>query len=298
MKYLSTTFSFATADETLRQASADLLAALLGDCGYESFEQSRGNLVAFIQARLYDEHAIEAVVSGFPVPSVAISYATAEVEDVDWNSQWEEAGFNPVPVGQTFVIYDARHTSRDAVDAGEGSPIPLLIDTSQTFGSGTHQTTQMMLKSLVEAHPAGQSVLDCGCGTGILGIAAAKLGAKRVLCYDIDPRCADCSRRNADANGVTQVEIRCGDAACLGSCKGGFRLIMANINRNIIVEEMPKILEKADSRGTKVLLSGFLDTDVEFIQRFMSGLGFIQIMSLGDGDWACLGFEGKVMARQ
>lgn len=287
MRYLSTSFRVEASDESERQSACDILAALLGDCGYEAFAPSPHGLDAFVPENLYDESAVSGVLERFPMDSVAISCHTESVPDRDWNAAWEQSGFAPISVGDALTVYDARHTDTSAIPTGEGCPLPLLIETTQAFGTGTHQTTQMVLRCLTTIPPMGKSVLDCGCGTGILGIAALRLGSARAVGYDIDEWSVANARHNAALNGVPQLDIRLGDVACLGGIDGLFDIVMANINRNIILADLPQIARKA-APGTTLIFSGFLDADADAVASAARLQGFAPAESLRDGEWACL----------
>lgn len=290
MKYLSTTIHIAAASATDVQTAIDLLAALLGDCGYESFEQSPTSLTAYIQASLFDSESLKQAIDCFPMPGVTLEYSTESVDDCDWNNEWEQSGFSPIDVDGLVTIYDARHTDPSTVPTGAGTPLPLFIEASQAFGTGTHQTTQMVLRSLIDAGVEGKTVIDCGCGTGILAITALRMGASRAVAYDIDEWSTANTRHNANLNATEQIEILLGDAQCLEQVEGSFQIIMANINRNILLAELPKIVKKADPMGCTLIVSGFLTADISAIEQAVSHLGFRLIGTQTSDDWTCLSF--------
>lgn len=288
MKYLSTTIQIAASNEADAQTAIDLLAALLGDCGYESFEQSPSQLTAYIQEKLFSASDLQQALDCFPMPNVKLKHSTESVDDCDWNQEWEQSGFSPISVDDHFVIYDARHTDPDAVQMDGNSPLALFIEASQAFGTGTHQTTQMVLRSLIDAHVEGKTVLDCGCGTGILAIAALRLGASRAVAYDIDEWSTANTRHNASLNAAEQIEIHLGDAQCLDRVEGSFQVVLANINRNIILAELPRIVEKAQPSDCTLILSGFLTADVDAVRQAAESFGFHLVGTQTSDDWVCL----------
>lgn len=290
MKYLSTTFHIEVTNQTDLQTVMDILSALLGDCGYESFEQSDSELTGYIQSKLYDVDTVKQTISDFPIEGVKITMHTDTVADCDWNTTWEEFGFYPISVGDDIIIYDARHTDQTAVQNSDDRRLQLFIEASQAFGTGCHQTTQMVLQSLIDCVPMGKTVLDCGCGTGILGIAALRLGATRVVGYDIDEWSTTNAHHNAALNHTENIEIRLGNVSCLEDVDGTFDIIMANINRNIITADLPLIVKKA-SRKAHIILSGFLIDDIACITECANSLGFQLCSSQTSGEWSCLTFS-------
>lgn len=287
MKYLCSKFTFSAPDASLSEAASDILAALLGDCGYETFEAEGTLLTAYIQEQLYSAEAVDALIGEFPVDGVAISYQTAPVADQDWNAAWEEEGFSPISVAKRITVFDARHTSRHALPEVYADTLPIFITATNAFGTATHHTTQMMLQSLTECPLEGCRVLDCGCGTGILAIAAMKLGAAAATAYDIDEWSTQSAKANAADNGTEGIDIRLGDVSCLNDVEDSFSLIMANINRNIILSDLSAIAKKATADAT-LLLSGFLTGDVEAIESAARQHGFKTVSRLESGEWACL----------
>ena len=284
MKYYEVNFTI-EAPEELMQDARDILSALAGEAGFETFEDTDEGVKGYVQQGLFDEDLLKALIGDFPLPSCDVSFTTQEAEDKDWNEQWEQQGFEPIVVGETLVIHDGRHLPSDI------SPqTSIEIDAHLAFGTGTHETTRMMVSQLMSLDLADKRVLDCGTGTGILGIAALKLGAHEAVGYDIDEWSADNARHNAVINMVdSQFTSLLGDASILKEVNGVFDVVLANINRNILLNDMEAFVEKMAPHST-LLLSGFYEQDIPMLEEKAASLGLKKQTQQHDGDWACLMF--------
>ena len=287
MQYLELTFHI----NPYNEAAADVLAALLADAGCDTFEPSDTGLTAYILQDAYDEAAIRAAIAstlatfpvtvpeGSPIPPVtvpegspeglSITFTAAPAPDENWNATWEaEHHFEPIalPDGQLLHI------------------IP-----RQAFGSGEHATTRLMLGLLSDLAPlAGATVIDAGCGTGILGIAALKLGAAHVFAYDIDEWSVRNAQDNYALNGC-EAEIVLGDASCLAAAPQA-DILLANINRNILLADLPAFASHLKPAG-HLLLSGFMEPDIAPLLAAATPLGLTLSDTLADGDWRALHFQ-------
>ena len=283
MKYYEVKFSI----EPLSGDACDLLAALAGDAGFETFENTDTGLTGYVQQALFDQQVLDGVLSSFPMPDVCISYSVSEAEDRDWNEQWEQEGFEPIVVGDRLVIHDGRHGEKGPMGPmGPMSPILIEIDAHLAFGTGTHETTQMVCGTLLDMDLSGVRVLDCGCGTGILGIAAMKLGARECVGYDIDEWSVDNTRHNAVINHV-EVTPLLGDASILNKVEGLFDIVVANINRNILLQDMPAFRQKM-ATGAKLILSGFYTEDIPLLTEKAATLGLSITAQREAHGWACI----------
>ncbi len=308
MKYLEVNFEI-NAPAALLQDARDVLSAMAGEAGFETFEETDGGLKGYVQQELFSQPALDEILHNFPFEGVTVSYTVNEAEDRDWNEQWELEGFEPIVIrgerkevrGEradlpTIVIHDGRHLPSEAELSSPLSPLPsplyIEIDAHMAFGTGTHETTRMMLAALLDLQPSGLRVLDCGCGTGILGIAALKIGAAACTGYDIDQWSADNARHNAVINRVDQrFEALLGDASVLDGFHEEFDIVMANINRNILLSDMPSFRKAMKPEGT-LLLSGFYESDVELLKAKAESLGLRWKQTRNDGEWCCLEFKG------
>jgi len=295
MKYYEVKFSI----EPLSGDACDLLAALAGDAGFETFENTDTGLTGYVQQALFDQQVLDGVLSSFPMPDVSISYSVSEAEDRDWNEQWEQEGFEPIVVGDRLVIHDGRHGEKGEMGPmgpmgrmgpigpmGPMGPIAIEIDAHLAFGTGTHETTQMVCATLLDTDLTDKRILDCGCGTGILGIAAMKLGARECVGYDIDEWSVDNTRHNAVINHV-EVTPLLGDASILNKVEGVFDIVVANINRNILLQDMPAFRQKM-ATGAKLILSGFYTEDIPLLTEKAAKLGLSLTAQKACNDWACI----------
>ena len=289
MKYYELNFTISPCS----QDAQDVLSALAGEAGCETFEETTTGLKAYIQQQLFDEDALKLVLDSFPFENTSISYSIQEAEDKDWNEQWEQEGFEPIIVGDgRLIIHDGRHLPQDQSLNFHNSSLPteIEIDAHLAFGTGTHETTRMICSLLLDMPLKGKRVLDCGCGTGILGICALKLGADSVVGYDIDEWSADNTRHNAVINQVdNNMTALCGDATVLDGFSTEFNLVMANINRNILLHDMERFRSVMTS-GASLIISGFYKEDCALLESKAQSLGLSLQATRTDGEWACLLF--------
>ena len=284
MKYYEVNFTIEAPAE-LMQDARDILSALAGEAGFETFEDTDEGVKGYVQQGLFDEALLKALIGDFPLPLCTVAYTVNEAEDKDWNEQWEQQGFEPIVVNDTLVIHDGRHLPSDI-----RPQTSIEIDAHLAFGTGTHETTRMMVGQLMSLDLTDKRVLDCGTGTGILGIAALKLGAREAVGYDIDEWSADNARHNAVINMVDgQFTSLLGDASILKEVSGQFDVVLANINRNILLNDMEAFVGKMAPHST-LLLSGFYEQDIPMLEEKAASLGLKKQTQQHDGDWACLMF--------
>ena len=213
MKYYVANFDIECAADML-QPARELLSAAACEAGFEAFEDTDKGIAGYVQRPLYDKDALDAAIADYMPDGASVTYNIEEVPDQDWNQGWEDDGFEPIGVSDNLVIYDAKHTDM-SMFAGDDGVMRIFIEARNAFGTGTHQTTRMILRRLLGMDLQGKSVLDCGCGTGILGIVALRLGADHVLGYDIDEWSSENAKHNAALNGVDNLDVLLGDASVL-----------------------------------------------------------------------------------
>lgn len=245
MKYIEVTI---TMDDT--GLFRDMLIDTLGNEGpYESFVETPDGLKAYIQSNEYDPQYLAAVAQAFPLP---LKYTAQPMEDRDWNAEWEKS-HEAVLVryeGGSLWVRAPFHPHRNDVD------YEIIIEPKMSFGTAHHPTTYMMLSYVAELPVNGMRVLDMGCGTAVLGILAKMRGASYVEGVDVDEWAYRNAQENAAANGV-ELTLRLGDAATL---HGAFDMVIANINRNILLADMERYAAVLNPGGT-LLLSGFYQAD-------------------------------------
>ena len=263
----------------------DIVAALAGEAGFESFDDSGNALCGYVKTDDFDRAVLDKLLSEFPIEGVSVTYSLAETSDEDWNATWEDNGFEPIIIADKCVIYNAKDADRINADPSM-PPLRIAIDAKQAFGTGTHETTQMMVENLMATEIKGKSVLDCGCGTGILGIAAKKLGAAHVVGYDIDDWSVRNAMHNAEINGV-EMEVLEGDKRVLSHVCGVFDIVLANINRNILLADMPDMRDIMGADST-LIISGFYEEDIPQLLEKAQELKLTEVGRRTKGQWASL----------
>lgn len=279
MKYFEVDFQLSP----LSQDACDILAALTADAGFETFEETQHGIRGYVQQPLLDRQALEDIVNNFPIMGTNIIYTISETEDKDWNEQWEQEGFEPIIVGNNrLAIHDGRHLPSRPAD------ISVEIDARLAFGTGTHETTQMICEWMLDMPMKDLRVMDAGCGTGILGIVALKLKASHVTAYDIDEWSSDNTRHNAVINRVdSQLSVYCGDASLLDSKTADYDLVLANINRNILLNDMPHFCQIM-KQDAKLILSGFYTEDIPLLEARGKELGLTLTGAKNRDKWASI----------
>ena len=219
MRYFQIKFHLEGEDITpeKRATAFDLTAALSASAGLEIFDEDGGDLTGYVQEDLFDKSVLESVLADFPMEGITVNFDISKADYEDWNAPWEEAGFEPIVIDQRCVIHDMKHTP-PSIDGA----LDIVIDAHMAFGTGTHETTQMMVGELLRHDLEGKRVLDCGCGTGILSIVASKSGASDIVAYDIDEWSVENTEHNARLNGIDNIEVLTGDGNLVAALVGGF----------------------------------------------------------------------------
>ena len=257
MKYIELIISISD------ELQAEILTALLSDYPFESFLQEDDALKAYIQS---EEYAACSVDVEQLLAEQGAQYEMHAVEQQNWNEEWE-SGFDPVYVdGERPILIRAAHHA--APDAGT---IDVVIAPRMSFGTGHHATTALMSQTIARMGVEGERGLDMGCGTGVLAIVALKCGAREMVAVDIDDWACDSCCDSMALSGV-EMDVRCGSIDVVGGEK--FDFVLANINRNILVQMMPSFAEALPSGG-RLLMSGFLGEDVPIIEASAAEYGFI-----------------------
>ena len=223
------------------EAASDILTAMLSEVDYDSFEQTDNGIKAYIKREDFCQSCLDSTLDNICIPNIEFAYSIHELEDKDWNEEWERNSFDPI-LEREFGI---------------------RLNPRMAFGSGSHETTYQITSLLLSEDFTGQRVLDMGTGTGVLGIAMAMRGAQQVVAIDIDPFCVENAKENFSLNNINNVEILLGDASAI---QGQFNTIVANIHKNIIIADLPTYTQHLSPRGT-LFLSGFFTSDITDIQK-------------------------------
>jgi ribosomal protein L11 methyltransferase len=252
----------------------DILLALLAEQQFESFLETKTGLRAYIKQADWNRIDVQQALSLMPSAFV-VSHQINEIPTENWNAHWESS-FQPIVVGD--------YTVRASFHPPKTTAYELIIEPKMSFGTGHHQTTQLMMKHALEIDMSGKNVLDMGCGTGILGILAADLGAKSVLAIDIESWCVENTQENAERNRCNHIvkAIR-GDVNMVAET---YDLIFANINRNTLIRHIPHYAKRLQSQGV-LLLSGFYQTDLLEITQESKANGFTFQSNTQFDDWVC-----------
>ncbi|EGJ72358.1 Ribosomal protein L11 methyltransferase [Bacteroides coprosuis DSM 18011] len=276
MKYYEFKFIFKPKNEIV----SDILMSVLGDVGFESFVEEDDVLKAYIQQSLFNKEELQTSINQFPIEVDAIDYTYTEAEDKDWNEEWEKNFFKPIIIDDLCAIHSTFHTDIPKVK------YDIIINPQMAFGTGHHETTSLILNELLQMDLQNKAVLDMGCGTSILAILASKRGAKPITAIDIDSWCVDNSKANCQLNQITDIDIKLGDASILKDEKP-FNLVIANINRNILLQDMDKYVQVLQEKG-KLLMSGFYTEDIAILQEKAESLGLHFVKTNHKNNWACL----------
>ncbi|GAL75053.1 ribosomal protein L11 methyltransferase [Nonlabens ulvanivorans] len=239
----------------------DVLIAQLGEAGFESFVETETGVTAYVLKSL-DNDSILNDVEVLSNELVDIAFAKAEIEPTNWNAEWEK-NFNPITV-------DNRCEVRAPFHEATGVEYDIVIEPKMSFGTGHHQTTHMMIQHLLNEDLTGLRVLDMGSGTGVLGILAQMRGAIDVDAIDIDTWCYENAIENVERNKADKVKVILGGAEQLEGKTYDF--IIANINRNILLQDIP-VYGKSLKPGGTILFSGFYTEDLELIKEACNKIG-------------------------
>ncbi|CAH1000321.1 Release factor glutamine methyltransferase [Neolewinella maritima] len=261
----------------------DILLALLADAGMDSFEETDHGLLAYARS---DGGVDWATVLNELRETVAFTYEVSALADKNWNAEWESQ-FQPIQIGQRLLIRASFHPTQPGIER------ELVIDPKMAFGTGHHATTYMMCERILDyfadGKQGGASVLDYGSGTGVLAILAKQVGAGRVDAVDIERPAYESTLENAERNGVTLGHVVHGQLDDVPVGKP-YDLVVANINRNVLLATGGALYERLRAGGT-AYLSGILDQDAELLTERMQLLGFRHVQTYARDAWRCFAFE-------
>lgn len=278
MKYIEVSFTVSPISETAN----DIIAAFAMELGFESFVESPNGTVGYIPAHLFDEQTLKDTLASFPMTDTTIAFTACEMEDKDWNEEWEKNFFEPIVVDSRCVIHSTFHKDYPKAD------FDIIINPQMAFGTGHHQTTRLIIGYLLDADLKGKSVLDMGCGTSILAILASMRGASELIAIDIDEWCVNNSIDNLALNHIDNVKVFQGDASSL-TAVGPFDVIIANINRNILLADMQYYVSRMHMGG-EIYFSGFYESDLPMIKAEAERLGLRYISHRVEKEWTAARF--------
>ena len=255
--------------------SSEIVIAFLAEIGYDSFSEIDSGLKAYIVSNKFDESLLKEIIS-----KISFEYLFSEIKDQNWNAVWE-SNFEAVVIADRCIVRAPFHK------ADKKYEMDIIIEPRMSFGTAHHETTEMMIEWTLETDLKNKTVLDMGCGTGILAIIASKKGASEVVAIDNDEWAYNNSLENIQRNNTTDIDVYQGDASLLGNKK--YDIIFANINRNILLEDLPVYVNCLNQNGM-IFLSGFYESDIEVIEELANRLQLkIASIKLKNG-WASVCF--------
>ena len=258
------------------ELGSEILVAELGELPFESFIDSETGIVAYIQKQFWTENILDDL-HILSSPEFQVSYTIEEIDQVNWNEEWEK-NFEAIEVDGICHVRAPFHPKTDA-------KFDIVIEPKMSFGTGHHETTHMMIQHLLEIDVAGKKTLDMGCGTAILAILAEMKGAQPIDAIDIDNWCYLNSIENATRNNCNQITVYEGDADLLIGKK--YDLIIANINLNILLNDMQTYVDCLNKEGI-LLLSGFYNEDIPFIDASCTEKGLTYVKKFERNNWVSL----------
>ncbi|MBA4853701.1 50S ribosomal protein L11 methyltransferase [Emticicia sp. BO119] len=269
--------------ELLLQTDADfveILMAELGELGFESFVETEDGLEAYVQEEIFDDMAVKQMLEDY-AGRTAISYQFRKVVRQNWNEEWEK-NFQPIQIGaQIYVRADFHEPKPDF-------PYEIIITPKMSFGTGHHETTSMVMEHQLNTDHANKKLLDVGTGTGILAVLASKLGASHISAFDIDEWSVENTLENIQLNDATNISVRQGTIE--DEPKGIYDIVLANINRNILMSQIPAYVTFL-KQGGELIVSGFYEKDIADIQTVAESVGLKKVAQLSKNNWAAVVFK-------
>lgn len=278
MNYIEVIFTCTPNEEIINE----VLSANLADIGFESFVSTDTGVTAYVQENLFDEKNIQSVVKEFPLES-EITYSYKLIEDKNWNEEWEKNYFQPLIIDNKCII---KSTFHDLIDTYQYN---ILIDPKMAFGTGHHQTTELMIREILNADFDNKSVLDMGAGTAILAILASMKGADPIVAIDIDEWAYDNAKENIELNNISNIDVKIGGADLLNPETETFDIILANINRNILLNDIHSYVAVLNAGGF-LYMSGFYTEDTPAITDECEKNGLRLVHSNSKDNWAVVKF--------
>jgi ribosomal protein L11 methyltransferase len=259
-----------------KEPGTEILIAQLGYAGFESFVENEDGVTAYIQEEDWNENLLNEI-QILSSDEFKITFEEEVIEQVNWNSEWEK-NFNPIQVDDLVSIRAPFHENPNL-------KYDIVIEPKMSFGTGHHETTHMMVQQLLELDLTNKKTLDMGCGTGILAIFAEMKGAQPIDAIDIDNWCYENSMENVERNNCKHISVFEGDASLLMNKK--YDVIIANINRNILLNDMSVYMDSLTEDGT-ILFSGFYEADIPIIDAEVSKYGLKLDNIIERNNWVSL----------
>ena len=261
------------------QENREILVAVLSDLAFESFDETEEQVLGYVPGETFDFVEMNEITSALPF---SVETETEMIPDQNWNEVWEKNYFKPLLIGGRCLVRAPFHTEYQPAE------FELVIEPKMAFGTGNHETTTLVAEQILDMDLAGKTVLDMGCGTGILGMLASLKGAKSITAIDIDTWSFESTVENARLNNIFNLEAKLGDASLLGS--ETYEIIFANIHKNVIINDLP-VYESVLQPGGKIYLSGFYTQDMPDVKAKAESLGLVEKGHQEKNNWVVYSFE-------
>lgn len=261
------------------EENREILVAMLSELTFESFDDTDELVLGYIPGESFDLDEIAGITTTL---SFSVDIENEMIPDQNWNEVWEKNYFKPLLIGGRCLVRAPFHTEYEPAE------FELVIEPKMAFGTGNHETTTLVAEQILNMDLTGKTVLDVGCGTGILGMLASLKGAKSVTAIDIDIWSFESTVENARLNNISNIEAKLGDAGLLGS--ESYEIIFANIHKNVIIKDLP-VYEGVLQSGGKLFLSGFYTQDMSDVKVKAESLGLKETGFHEKNNWVVYAFE-------
>ena len=257
----------------------EILVAFLSDLTFESFDETEDQVLGYVPGESFNYAEMNEITSTLPF---SVHTENEMIPDQNWNEVWEKNYFKPLLIGGRCLVRAPFHTEYEPAE------FELVIEPKMAFGTGNHETTTLMAEQILNMELNGKTVLDMGCGTGILGMLASLKGAKSITAIDIDTWSFESTVENASLNNILNLKAKLGDASLLGS--ETYEVIFANIHKNVIISDLPAY-EKVLQPGGKLYLSGFYTHDMADVKEKAESLGLQETGFHEKNNWVVYSFR-------
>ena len=281
MDYYELNFTYNS--ETEPSVIGDVLAAELGGIGFDSFVENELGLSAYIPEKLFNEPELKEKLAEFPLDGVEFHYTAKRIKDQNWNEEWEKNYFQPITINHDCRIRASFHPDE------EGYKYNITIDPRMAFGTGNHSTTYLMICEILKLDLEGKDVLDMGCGTAVLAILSRMKGASRVVAIDIDEWAYNNALENIRLNNTDDILVALGGAEKISEY-GLFDVILANINRNILLKDI-HVYKAHLRKGGLLFMSGFYKEDIPAIEAECRKNQLELVTYAEQNNWAAVGVK-------
>lgn len=259
----------------------DVLSAELAGIGFDSFVETENGIEAFIPTKNYKEENLNFVLNAFQ-EDFSFEVKSEFIKDQNWNKEWEKNYFKPLVIGNECMIRAPFHSEYP------NAKYEIVIEPNMAFGTGNHETTATIIESILTTNLKGKTILDMGCGTGILSILASMKGAEFITSIDIDEWSYNGTKENAALNNIQNIETKLGDASLLGEKK--YDVIFANIHKNVLLNDMEMYYASLQEPGT-LIMSGFYTEDIADIKTKAESLGLKDKGFVEKNNWVAHSFK-------